>query len=67
MQRSPAARSADAFIEANPALLDTRIMLTHYSRERLFSDAARREFVEPDLAPIPPAAPLRSRSSTAAR
>jgi hypothetical protein len=62
VQRSPAAASADAFIDANPELLDTRIMLTHYSRERLFSDAARREFVEPDLAPIPGAGPLRGRS-----
>lgn len=58
MHRSPvAAASAEAFIEANPALLDTRIMLTHYSRERLFSDAARQAFVEPDLDPIPPCPP----------
>jgi hypothetical protein len=27
--------------------------LAFYSRERLFSVAARREFVEPDLAPLP--------------
>ena len=67
MQRSPAAASAGAFIDANPALLDTRIMLTHYTRDRLFSDAARREFVEPDLAPIPAVAPLRSRASQASR
>ena len=67
MQRSPAAAAADVFIDANPALLDTRIMLTHYSRDRLFSDAARREFVEPDLAPIPADAPRRSRSSHASR
>lgn len=53
MQRSAPADSADAFIARNPALLDTGIMLTHYSRERLFSDAARRDFVEPDLTPIP--------------
>jgi hypothetical protein len=34
-------------------LLDTRIMLTHYSAELLFSDAARADFVEPNLDPIP--------------
>jgi hypothetical protein len=27
--------------------------LTHYSRERLFSISARRDFIEPDLAPLP--------------
>jgi hypothetical protein len=34
-------------------LLDSRIMLTHYSTELLFSDKARAKFVEPDLDPIP--------------
>jgi hypothetical protein len=45
--------SADAFIAANPALLDSRIMLTHYSAELLFSPEARAAFVQPDLDPIP--------------
>lgn len=53
MDRSPPAASAGAFIGANPALLDAGILLTHYSRGRLFSETARREFVEPDLMPIP--------------
>jgi hypothetical protein len=53
MHRSPEAASADDFIERNPLLLDTKIMLTHYSAGLLFSDAARAEFVEPDLDPIP--------------
>jgi len=34
-------------------LLDSKIMLTHYSAELLFSDQARAEFVEPNLDPIP--------------
>ena len=34
-------RSADDFIERNPQLLDTKIMLTHYSADLLFSDQAR--------------------------
>ena len=53
MHRSREAASADDFIERNPLLLDTKIMLTHYSAELLFSDAARAEFVEPNLDPIP--------------
>jgi hypothetical protein len=53
MQRSSGAESADAFIDANPRLLDTQIMLTHYSASVLFSPEARARFVEPDLDPIP--------------
>jgi hypothetical protein len=53
MEISPTADSADAFIDANPALLDSRIMLTHYSAEVLFSPEARARFVEPDLDAIP--------------
>ncbi len=53
MHRAPVAASADEFIDRNPLLLDTRIMLTHYSASLLFSDVARTAFVEPDLDPIP--------------
>ncbi len=53
MHRTPEATSADDFIDRNPMLLDSKIMLTHYSAGLLFSDAARAEFVEPDLDPIP--------------
>ncbi|HEX7026806.1 MAG TPA: hypothetical protein VF268_06160 [Gammaproteobacteria bacterium] len=53
MGRSSSAASADNFIESNPELLDSKIMLTHYSNEALFSDEARSVFVEPDLDPIP--------------
>jgi hypothetical protein len=53
MHRSPAASSADDFIERNPILLDSKIMLTHYSADLLFSDQARVQFVEPNLDPIP--------------
>lgn len=45
--------SADDFIAKNPDLLDSRIMLTHYSAGVLFSSDARASFVEPDLDPIP--------------
>ena len=47
------ATSADGFIDANPRLLMQDIMLTHYSREYLFSDTARNSFVAPDRMPIP--------------
>jgi hypothetical protein len=53
MHRTPEASSADDFIERNSILLDAKIMLTHYSAGRLFSDEARSDFVEPDLDPIP--------------
>jgi hypothetical protein len=53
MERTPAAESADAFIAANPVLLDSKIMLTHYSASLLFSSEARAQFVEPDLQDIP--------------
>lgn len=53
MTRSPGTESADAFIRANPEILDTKIMLTHYSADVLFSEEARRRFVRPDLDGIP--------------
>jgi hypothetical protein len=53
MHRSPEASSADDFIARNPPLLDSKIMLTHYSADLLFSDQARAGFVEPNLDPIP--------------
>jgi hypothetical protein len=52
MDRSPAVSTAD-FLARNPELLDSRIMLTHYSARVLFSAEAREGFVEPDLDPIP--------------
>lgn len=53
MERTPDTASADEFIKANPKLLDSKIMLTHYSAAVLFSPLARDEFVEPDLQAIP--------------
>lgn len=53
MHRVTVAASADDFIDRAPLLLDSRIMLTHYSAERLFSLQARADFVEPDLDQIP--------------
>jgi len=51
--QSPEITDFSAFTAAYPHLLDTRIIQRHYSREHLWSDAARREWVEPDLQPLP--------------
>lgn len=53
LEKTATARSADEFIDAHPQMLDPAIMLTHYSADRLFSDEARADFIEPDLDPIP--------------
>ena len=53
MHRTKEADSADDFIARTPLLLDSRIMMTHYSADRLFSQHARAAYVEPDLNPIP--------------
>lgn len=44
---------SEEFINKNSRLLDTKIILTHYSSALLFSDHARCSYVEPDLDPIP--------------
>src|SRR5882672_6469465 len=49
MHRVPESDSADDFIAGIPELLDSKIMLTHYSAELLFSPEARAGFVEPNL------------------
>jgi hypothetical protein len=52
MNRSTSTSASD-FIAKNQQLLDSKIMLTHYSASVLFSADARASFVEPDLDPIP--------------
>ena len=53
MEKTSSAESANSFIDQNPEMLDSKIMMTHYSTELLFSDEARTNFVDPDLDPIP--------------
>ncbi|MEX0369911.1 MAG: hypothetical protein AB3N09_04715 [Tateyamaria sp.] len=55
MDRASPAASFNGFLSQDDRLLDTGIMLTHYSKDTLFSDAARAAFVAPDLQAIPPA------------
>lgn len=45
--------SFDELIDADSRLLDVTVMLTHYRKGTLFSEAARHEFLSPDLQPIP--------------
>ena len=47
--------TADVFVDANSQLLSKRALLFFYSRDRLLSVEAKREFVPPDLAPLPEA------------
>ena len=42
-----------AFLAAHPQLLRRDLLLAHYTRERLFSPAARARFVEPDIVSLP--------------
>ncbi len=53
MNNTDSSESADDFIEKNTVMLDSKIMMTHYSVEVLFSEQARQSFVEPNLEPIP--------------
>jgi len=53
MELCGSASSFEEMINHDNRLLDMNIMLTHYREETLFSDIARREFVQPDLEPIP--------------
>jgi hypothetical protein len=43
----------DAFLAAHPQLLERDLLGAHYSGARLFSEAARAAFVEPDLVALP--------------
>ena len=53
MENTPSSESSEIFIEKNPRMLDSTIMMMHYSAEVLFSEEARAKFVEPNLDPIP--------------
>ena len=53
MSKTPSTSSFRSFLDANKVMLDSKIMLSHYSEKVLQSEKARQEFVEPDLEPIP--------------
>jgi hypothetical protein len=47
-----AAESADAFCDQQPELMQKTHLQLYYSRERLFTWEAKRQFVEPDLSSL---------------
>ncbi len=53
MNNAEPAEAAHEFLSKNPKILDSKIMMEHYSNDLLFSETARQLFVEPDLKPIP--------------
>ena len=52
LEYGPAA-SSDEFYEHHPELSQKKVLRLFYSRERFVSREAKREFLEPDLAPLP--------------
>ena len=48
-------RSSNEFCEAHPELLSKSALKKFYSSERITTWGAKREFVEPDLCPLPDA------------
>ena len=57
MSRAAPSASYAEFVAQSAPLLDSKIMLTHYSAELLFSPAARAAYAQPDLQAIPPDGP----------
>ncbi len=50
--------SADAFCDQYPELLDEAVLpRKFYSRQRLITEEAKQNFVEPDLAELPAESP----------
>ena len=52
LSRGEVAESADAFCDQQPKLMQKTLVELFYSHERLTTWQAKREFVEPDLAPF---------------
>ncbi len=53
MAEEKACTTPDELISRHPALLDRHLPLRFYSKELLFSDKARAQWVEPDIEPLP--------------
>lgn len=53
MSQSPSDLDSEGFIEMNPRLLDKEVLLSHYSRDLLDSEAAKAAFLPADIDPIP--------------
>jgi hypothetical protein len=53
LQEFGPAENADAFVDKHTQLLSKRALLFFYSRDNIMSWEAKRQFIEPDLAPFP--------------
>src|SRR5690348_2870900 len=47
--------SSEVFLSRHPVLTSKDSLLVYYTKDRLMSQEARREFIEPDLKPLPEA------------
>jgi len=53
MQSATLCHSAGELVAQYPQLLDGNIMLSHYTKERLFSNEASKRFMQADIEAIP--------------
>ena len=53
LRETPELEPFTAFQEAHPGLRDGKLLERHYRKETLESEAARREWVAPDVSPLP--------------
>lgn len=53
LRETPELQPFSAFLGAHPGLLDGGLLKRHYRKETLEAEAARREWVAPDVAPLP--------------
>lgn len=54
MERYGGHENSQEFLSENTQLASKRVLRLFYSKDRLVSERARREFVEPDIVPLPP-------------
>ena len=50
---TPEGYAFEQFLNAHPQLKDTKLLAKYYSQELLEAAAAREDWVEPDLQPLP--------------
>lgn len=53
LRETPELEPFSAFQEAHPGLRDSKLLARHYRQETLEAEAARREWVAPDVSPLP--------------
>lgn len=53
LRETPGLEPFETFMKAHPELLNGGLLERHYRKETLDSEEARREWVEPDISPLP--------------